>query len=191
MYEHMIAVTNRTLIENSRAAYLKQLGYIASRQPRAMVLREKDLNAEQYTQLAAEVLTICGSHHTELLLHNFPEAALELGYYKIHLPLGRLRQLAGTPLYKKLEKNGTSVHSLEDAEEAIGLGADYLFAGNIYETDCKKGLPGRGLDFLRQVCEISPVPVYAIGGITLPRLPELLEAGAAGGCMMSGFMKLK
>ena len=60
---------------------------------------------------------------------------------------------------------GTSIHSVEEVKEAVRLGADYLFAGNIYETDCKKGLPGRGLDFLRQVCMESSVPVYAIGGV--------------------------
>ena len=85
---------------------------------------------------------------------------------------------------------GTSIHSLEEVKEAVRLGADYLFAGNIYETDCKKGLPGRGLDFLSQVCMESSVPVYAIGGVNEERLPEILSTGAAGGCMMSGFMKL-
>mgnify|MGYP000712528058 FL=1 len=85
---------------------------------------------------------------------------------------------------------GTSVHSVNEVKEALELGADYLFAGNIYETDCKKGLPGRGLDFLSQVCMESSVPVYAIGGVNEERLPEILSTGAAGGCMMSGFMKL-
>jgi len=36
----------------------------------------------------------------------------------------------------------------------------------------------------------SSVPVYAIGGVNEERLPEILSTGAAGGCMMSGFMKL-
>lgn len=39
---------------------------------------------------------------------------------------------------------GTSVHSLEEAREAQTLGADYLTAGHIYATDCKRGLPPRG-----------------------------------------------
>ena len=88
------------------------------------------------------------------------------------------------------EWTGTSIHSVEEVKEAIELGADYLFAGNIYETDCKKGLPGRGLEFLRQVCNESTVPVYAIGGVNENRLPQILETGAAGGCMMSGFMRM-
>ena len=79
------------------------------------------------------------------------------------------------------------IHSVGRGKRGCRLGADYLFAGNIYETDCKKGLPGRGLDFLRQVCMESSVPVYAIGGVNEERLPEILSTGAAGGCMMSGF----
>ena len=82
------------------------------------------------------------------------------------------------------------VISIEDAKEAERLGADYVFAGNIFETDCKKGLQGKGVEFVRQLCARCPVPVYAIGGMNLERISLVRQAGAAGGCMMSGFMKL-
>ena len=51
-------------------------------------------------------------------------------------------------------------------------------------------LAGRGLAFLKEVCDNTCLPVYAIGGMTPDRLPGVLEAGAKGACMMSGFMKL-
>ena len=70
-------------------------------------------------------------------------------------------------------------------------GADYIFAGNIFETDCKKGLPGRGLEFLENVCKAVNIPVYAIGGISEEKMPQILGTGAAGGCMMSGFIAIK
>ena len=60
---------------------------------------------------------------------------------------------------------GTSVHSTEDAIFAEESGADYITAGNIFETDCKKGLKGKGVNFLRNVCDSVNIPVYAIGGI--------------------------
>ena len=44
---------------------------------------------------------------------------------------------------------------------------------------------------VREICANCPVPVYAIGGINEERLPQVMEAGAAGGCMMSGFMRMK
>lgn len=43
----------------------------------------------------------------------------------------------------------------------------------------KKGLAGRGLEFSKSVVEIADFPVYAIGGITAARMPEILQAGAA------------
>ena len=68
MYEKMIAVTNRHLIRESNEneeinagtdwseAYIKQLAYVASLHPKAMVLREKDLTEEKYEELAKAVI---------------------------------------------------------------------------------------------------------------------------------------
>ena len=189
MYEKMIAVTNRHLVlENETdGAYLKQLTYVASLHPKAMVLREKDLTEEKYEELAKVVIKLCEKAETTLILHRFPEVVHHLGYDKLHLPLEMLKTI-GRP--EGLTLLGTSIHSVEDAKEAGRLGADYVFAGNIYETECKAGLAGRGLAFLKEVCDNTCLPVYAIGGMTPDRLPGVLEAGAKGACMMSGFMKL-
>lgn len=83
---------------------------------------------------------------------------------------------------------GTSVHSLKQANLAMHLQADYMTAGHIFETDCKKGLPGRGLSFLSKVVCKSEVPVYGIGGISADNAGQIMETGAAGVCIMSGFM---
>lgn len=53
----------------------------------------------------------------------------------------------------------------------------------------KKGIPGRGTEFLKNLCEHVHIPVYAIGGITPSKMPEIISCGAAGGCMMSGYMQ--
>ena len=93
---------------------------------------------------------------------------------------------------ESLEISGSSVHSVEDALKAESLGADYLTAGHIYTTDCKKGLPPRGLEFLENVCKAVKIPVYAIGGIHpgTGQLNEIMEHGSAGGCIMSDMMKI-
>lgn len=205
MYENMVAITNHTLCpypegmeqENKNffepgtvywQAYLNQIRRIVSVKPKAVVLREKDLDPGLYMKLAYEVGEICREQNQKLIFNTSPAVAAELGAKKLHLSMGLLRS-EGRPSYA--EWVGTSIHSLEEVKEAAELGADYLFAGNIYETDCKRGLPGKGLEFLRQICMESRIPVYAIGGITEKRLPQILEAGAAGGCMMSGFMRLQ
>ena len=66
---------------------------------------------------------------------------------------------------KNLQRLGISIHSVEEAKEAEQLGASYLTAGHIYATDCKRGLPPRGLGFLKEVCREVSIPVYGIGGI--------------------------
>ena len=72
----------------------------------------------------------------------------------------------------------------DDLDKAISLGANYVLAGHIYDTDCKKGLPGRGLEFLQQICNNASVPVIAIGGMNADRLKEVKAAGASGAAIM-------
>ena len=72
--------------------------------------------------------------------------------------------------------------------EAQALGCTYITAGHVFETDCKKGLPGRGLQFLRKVCEVVEIPVYGIGGINEDNIAMVRETGAKGACLMSSLM---
>ena len=93
-------------------------------------------------------------------------------------------------LFQQKTGNNSTIHSVSEAVEAEKLGVSYLTAGHIYVTDCKKGLPPRGLPFLQNVCQAVQIPVYGIGGIKIDeaQLHELKNAGAAGGCVMSGMM---
>ena len=81
---------------------------------------------------------------------------------------------------------------MEDVELAVKSGATQIVLGTIFETECKKGLKGRGLEFVREICANCPVPVYAIGGIKFDKQQweELKQKGASGGCIMSGMMEL-
>ncbi|MEE1164464.1 MAG: thiamine phosphate synthase, partial [Lachnospiraceae bacterium] len=83
----------------------------------------------------------------------------------------------------------TTSHSMEDMLQAVSLGADRILLGTIFETECKKGLRGKGLAFVQEICAACPVPVYAIGGIKESNIDAVMAAGAAGGCMMSGYMR--
>src|SRR5689334_1120551 len=83
---------------------------------------------------------------------------------------------------------GASVHSVEEAKEAVILGATYLIAGHIFSTDSKKGVPSRGLSFLKQVCDAVSIPVFAIGGIKRNDVNAIKAAGANGVCIMSEAM---
>ena len=192
----MVAVTDRKFFfgrKDPQEAFLKQLERLFSLDLKAVVLREKDLSLEEYLRLAEKVKAAAGeAPHCRLILHKYPEAAEKLGIDAVHLPLKMLRELRETcpERLSGFRVIGTSVHSAEEARIALQCGAAYLFAGNIYETTCKPGLEGRGLAWLREVAEAVPIPVYGIGGITPEKMKEILETGAAGGCMMSGSMRL-
>ena len=91
--------------------------------------------------------------------------------------------------YPHIKRIGTSIHSVEDAVFAESHGADYITAGHIFTTDCKKGLPGRGVDWLKSICNAVSIPVYAIGGISDANVSMLSDCNIAGYCMMSASMK--
>ena len=181
----IICVTNRSLCGGD---FLAQTEKVAAARPKAMILREKDLSPEEYTELAGRVLEICSRYGTKCILHNFTESALELGAEAIHLPLYKLLELPDS-IRQRFSIIGASCHSVSDAVTAQNAGAAYITAGHVFATDCKKGLPPRGLDFLREVCSSVSIPVYAIGGITPDKMDIVRAAGAAGGCIMSGLMK--
>lgn len=180
----LLFVTDRTLAGEH---FLAQVEAVAKAGPRGILLREKDLSPEAYQALAAQVLAVCQKHQVPCILHSFPQAARALGVSALHLPLPGLRAMGGAEK-RAFRTIGASCHSVEEALEAQALGASYLTAGHIFETTCKAGLPGRGLDFLSAVCAAVDLPVYAIGGITPETMPAVRRAGAAGACLRSALM---
>ncbi len=180
----ILCVTNRHLCQEN---FLERIAKIASTHPVGIILREKDLSEKEYRELAEKVLKICRKYETLCILHSFANVAKELNCTALHLPFPVLRSLVAE------EKNsftilGASCHSVEEALEAEKLGCTYITAGHVFETDCKKGLPGRGLDFLKNVCENVSIPVYGIGGIAPDNMEEIRKAKAAGACVMSSIM---
>ncbi len=183
----IICITNRKLCKGS---FLGQIEKIAAARPDRIVLREKDLSEAEYTVLAKQVMEICDKYEVSCTLHNFVEAAAMLVAKNIHLPLPVLRTMTDE-IKCCFESIGTSCHSRNEAEEAEKLGASCIAAGHIFETDCKAGMPGRGLDFLREIKSSVNIPVFAIGGISTENAEKVIGSGADGICMMSSFMKSK
>ncbi|MGN1131830.1 MAG: thiamine phosphate synthase [Ruminococcus sp.] len=179
-----MCVTNRSLCKED---FLARIEKIASANPKGIILREKDLTEEEYKSLAVMVVEICNRYNTPCILHNFSKVALELNHPYLHLPLHILDNISAEDR-RKFKVLGASCHSVEDAKRAESLGCTYITAGHIFDTDCKKGLPGRGLDFLRDVCESVSIPVFAIGGISRENIAQIKNAGAKGACVMSGAM---
>ena len=154
----------------------------------SIVLREKDLSEKEYETLAIKVIKICKEYDTDCIIHTYYNIAKKLGLKKVHLSLKTLKD--NPELISEFHTIGVSIHSIEDAFEAQSLGASYITAGHIFDTDCKKGIPGRGLVFLSNIINSVNIPVFAIGGICSSNIKCVLEIGSSGVCIMSGLMTI-
>lgn len=181
---NVLCVTSRILCTEP---FLTRMERIAAARPAGIILREKDLPPSDLARLIAQLQRFCTRYGLPLALSGHADLARRCGCTAVQLSMPALR--AGSPeQWRGLRTIGASVHSLAEAEEAVRLGAQRLIAGHIFPTACKPDLPPRGLDFLRRLCASTPLPVYAIGGVSPETAPALRTAGAAGACVMSALM---
>lgn len=184
MYKDFIAITNSKLYGDD---FLGNVKRIAALHPYALILREKELSDLEYLQLARDVKQICEENGVLFFLHQRIELAAELECENIHLPyntfVNELNRI------KKFQRISVACHSLDEAMVCERDNATQIVLGTIFETECKKGLKGKGLDFVGEVASSCSLPIYAIGGIKESNIQAVKEAGATGGCMMSGFLK--
>ena len=88
------------------------------------------------------------------------------------LPIGEARTML--PASRLI---GISTHTIEQAIAAEIAGADYIGCGPTFASQTKSFESFAGLDFLKQVSETVSIPAFAIGGINLDRLDEVLATG--------------
>ncbi len=152
---------------------------------RALQLREKDLNPKDLLALALEVKPLVKRYNARLFINDRADIAVMVGADGVHLTETSVQA-------RKVKNNfpdlivGVSTHSLEGAHLAETQGADFITFSPIYETPSKAGYgPPQGLDPLREVTQAVRLPVLALGGITLHRVPKCLEHGAFGVAVIS------
>ncbi|MCU1679707.1 MAG: thiamine phosphate synthase [Amycolatopsis sp.] len=144
-------------------------------------LRDKTIEAKQ--ELAAlEVLAeACARHGALLSVNDRADVALAVDADVLHLgqddiPVSLARRILGDDVVI-----GRSTHSVEQATAAADEeGTDYFCTGPCWPTPTKPGRPAPGLDLVRATAALGTSrPWFAIGGIDLERLPEVLDAGAS------------
>src|SRR5579859_6410000 len=143
-------------------------------------LREKGLEAGEELALLEVFADACRRHGRLLAVNDRADVALAAGADVFHLgqddlpvPVARTI-LGGGPVI------GLSSHSPAQADAAaVEPGVDYFCAGPVWTTPTKPGRPATGVDLLSHVAGSAPArPWFAIGGISLARLDEVLAAGA-------------
>ena len=195
-------ISNRKLCENENLE--KQIEKIFSAYQRKIILenfeivsltlREKDLYKNEYLKLVEKIYPICQKYRIDLILHQNYDLRLDNKYNikGLHLSYNTFKSLNKNireELIKKYKKIGVSIHSINEAKEVEMLGANYVVAGHIFKTDCKKDLEPRGLEFIQELSSALIIPIFAIGGINQENSHLVINNGAFGVCMMSSLMK--
>jgi thiamine-phosphate pyrophosphorylase len=143
-------------------------------------LREKHLSDKEILAASAEITSVTRGTGTQFVMNDRADLALLAGADVLHLGQGDIslrdaRRIVGPDM-----PIGLSTHTVEQAREAIAQGADHIGFGPVWATPTKEVPEGdvTGLALLRQVVELSTVPVVAIGGIFPENLPAVLATGA-------------
>jgi thiamine-phosphate pyrophosphorylase len=154
-------------------------------------LRAKGLDREKVRDLAEEISTVLEDFDVGLVINDYPEIAAA-----VHAPLchlgqedffdsghSRIEQVAPAGL-----KVGLSSHAPGQAERAVAAGAAYVAIGPVYATPTKPGRPAVTVEYVRWAAKHLTVPWFAIGGIHLENLHEVLAAGARRVCVVSAIL---
>jgi thiamine-phosphate pyrophosphorylase len=142
-------------------------------------LRDKDAGDDELLRAAARFRAICDEHGALFWLNDRPDLALEAGADGVHVgqddtPVDEVRSLVGPDVLI-----GLSTHSPSQFDAALRSGADQLSVGPVWETPTKAGRPAAGLEYVRYAAEHGgDVPWFAIGGIDLNNIGEVVAAGA-------------
>jgi thiamine-phosphate pyrophosphorylase len=155
----------------------------------AIQLREKDLSLRERLTLATALKALTARSGARLLINGRVDLMLAVDADGIHLPTDGLPTRAVRRLVGPKKFVGVSAHSIKEVARAVDEGADFVTFGPVYETPSKTryGAP-TGLQALETVCRRGDVPVYALGGITHARIPEVMAAGAYGVAMIAEIM---
>ncbi|HOB33234.1 MAG TPA: thiamine phosphate synthase, partial [Verrucomicrobiota bacterium] len=155
-------------------------------------LRAKTSSPDEIRRMAERILPITRRANVGLVINDHPDIAREVGAEFCHLGqedffdaghrhVNELRQaqVGGAGANVQI---GLSTHAPEQAARAIAAGADYIAIGPVYATGTKPTARPVTLDYVRWAAANVRIPWFAIGGITLDTLNDVLAAGATRVC---------
>jgi thiamine-phosphate pyrophosphorylase len=140
-------------------------------------LRDKRMPDRQLIARARLLREITRGTDTLFVMNDRPDLALLADADGVHvgqdeLSVEDVRRIVGSD-----RLIGVSTHSIEQARQAVLDGADYLGCGPTFPSSTKDFAQFAGLEFLKQVAAELTAPAFAIGGVCIENLPDVLEAG--------------
>lgn len=156
-------------------------------------LRAKNEPLETVQRMAEAILPVTQRAGVRLVINDHYQLAAELGVPTAHVGQEdffdnghqQVRELK--PENQALEI-GLSTHAPEQAARALKTGADYIAIGPVYPTGTKPTAKPVTLEYVRWAAANVTVPWFAIGGITLTNLDDVLAAGARRICVVSAIL---
>lgn len=184
-----VCITNRLLCKND---FFEQIEYICKQNLYALILREKDLDDKTYEEFAVKCNDICTKNNVLFFINTKIHIAQKLKIKNIQVSFENF--VNNKESLNSFDTVAVSVHSLSEALTVQKFVEEtsqniFLIAGHIFETDCKKGLEPRGIEFLKEICANVEIPVFAIGGINQNTIKQLKGINIEGVCLMSELMK--
>ena len=148
-------------------------------------LREKELDEAAFLQEAKDICTLCRRYNVPFIINDNVDIAIACGADGIHvgqedMAAGEVRRRVGDGMIL-----GVSVHTVEEARQAVRDGADYLRLGAVFPTNTKTDVNQMSGETLQTICNAVDVPVVAIGGINRDNLLKLAGSGVDGVALVS------
>lgn len=160
------------------AAFLQPLNQALTAGIRLMRLRANQLDDAVYAQLARKVLQVCQPHGAGLLLDRDAAMVERLGAAGLHLRASALQRGQLDRAFAGLL--AASCHTAEELQLAHTAGADFAVLGPVAATPSHPGAPVLGWNHFAELTATAKLPVYALGGLSVPATTTAWRHGAQG-----------
>lgn len=140
--------------------------------------RDKTADDSVRVEQAHKLCHLCHQYGALFIMNDRVDLALAVDADGVHLgqqdlPIAAARQLLGPQ-----RLIGRSTTNPDEMQRAIQESADYIGVGPVYETPTKVGKAAAGLDYVSYAAQNSPIPWFAIGGIDVNNVNDVISAGA-------------
>jgi thiamine-phosphate pyrophosphorylase len=144
--------------------------------------RDKNLDDRALLARALKLRDLCHSPTAEaegclLIINDRPDITAAVNADGVHLGQDDLPVKAAREILGPRKIIGVSTHTIEQARQAVLDGANYIGVGPTFPSTTKSFDDFPGTVLLKQVAEEISLPAFAIGGITVENLPEVLATG--------------
>jgi thiamine-phosphate pyrophosphorylase len=158
---------------------------------RLVQLRIKDEPPAEVRRQVVLAKELCRQAGACLIVNDYWQIALDEGCDFVHLGQSDLDSADVSALQREGVRLGISTHSHEELDRALSFSPDYVALGPIYPTTLKV-MPWapQGLDRIAEwKRRIAPIPLVAIGGLTVERLADVFKAGADSAAVVSDVLR--